>query len=144
MFIMEIIVKRDPETIQKEAIRNVLAIATANQSRVRDGRKTNLNHLAETVKKNLSRKVKRTLRSFLMRFANALMLPTGHASPDNTRPGAQALIAREQRETLNHDTNLQVGGKTAKDQLLRHDKKLNDIISFMDPLAKDKNISGQL
>jgi hypothetical protein len=98
---MEILVKRYPETIQKEAIQNVLA----NQSHVRDGQKTNLNHMAETVKKNLSSKVKMTLRSFLMRFVNALMLPTGHTSPDNTRPGAQALIAREPRETLYHDHN---------------------------------------
>jgi hypothetical protein len=51
VIIMEILEKRDPETIQKEAIRNVLAIATANQSHVRDGQKTNLNHMAEKVKK---------------------------------------------------------------------------------------------
>jgi hypothetical protein len=32
VFIIEILEKRDPETVQKEAIRKVFAIATANQS----------------------------------------------------------------------------------------------------------------
>jgi hypothetical protein len=32
VFIMEILEKKDPKTIQKEAIRKILAIATANQA----------------------------------------------------------------------------------------------------------------
>jgi hypothetical protein len=44
------------ETIQKKVIRKVLAIATANhrnQSHLRESKKTNVNDMAETVKKNL-------------------------------------------------------------------------------------------
>jgi hypothetical protein len=44
------------ETIQKKAIWKVLAIATANhrnQSHLRESKKTNVNDMAETVKKNL-------------------------------------------------------------------------------------------
>jgi hypothetical protein len=39
---MEILDKKDSETIQKEAIRKILAIATENQSHLRESQKTNL------------------------------------------------------------------------------------------------------
>jgi hypothetical protein len=91
--------------------------------------------MADTVKKNLNCKVKMTLRSFLMKYAKALMLPTGQASPDKTRPGAQTLLAREQLENQEHKRKLPE--KTIKDQLLRQDKNLNNILFCMDQLAKD-------
>jgi hypothetical protein len=102
--------------------------------------KTNVNDRAETVKKNLSHKVKVTLRSFLMRFANALMLPTGQASQDKTRPGgAQPLLAREQLDTSAQDSKHKSPEKAKEDWHIRHDKKVNYILFFMGQMAKAKN-----
>jgi hypothetical protein len=74
-----------------------------------------------------------------MKSANALMLLAGQASPDKTRQGAHVLLAREQRGNSLHDCKRKSPEKTAEDQLLRQDKKFNDILSFMGQLAKDKN-----
>jgi hypothetical protein len=131
VFIMEILEKKDLETIQKEAIRKILAIATANQSHVRESQKLmlmSLNDMVDTVKRNLSSKVKTSLRSFLMRFANALFLPTGQASPNKMRlGGAQALLAIEQRD---HKTSAQdrkrKSPEKGTDMILRQDKNCQE------------------
>jgi hypothetical protein len=66
VFIMEILEKKDLETIQKEAIRKLLVIAIKNQQHLRDSQKINVNDMADTVKRNLSRKVKTTLSKELL------------------------------------------------------------------------------
>jgi hypothetical protein len=57
-----------------------------------------------------------TLSSVLMEFANALMLPTGQASPDTAKSeGAQALLAREQLDPSAQDRKRKSPTKPSED-----------------------------
>jgi hypothetical protein len=102
----EILKNRDPAIIQIEAIRRIVSISTANQSRLRDIQKTNVTDIADAIAKKHHVVQKLLSGVFLMKFANALMLLAGQASLDNPRqscegtprgaqPGVQAQIARE-------------------------------------------------
>ena len=133
VFIMEILEKKDSDKIQRDAIRKVIAIATSDQSHLRESQKNHLNEMARMVLRNIDQgSVKMTLSSVLMKLANALMLPTGQGSPSDTRlGGAQALMAMEQQVRKRKSPT-----KAIDEWHIRHDKKMNDTLSILGQMVK--------
>jgi hypothetical protein len=94
--------------------------------------------MSKMVLMNLTRDtVKTALSSVLMKSASALMLPTGHLSPDNAKSGgAQAQLAREQRDSSAQDRKRKSPTKPAEEWNVQHDKKMNDAHSILGQMAK--------